>query len=265
MYTFGFIGAGHMGKALIEPFAKANKDELFYVYDTDPSAQDFTEELNGIFAKSALSLAQKSDIIWLFIRPNTVTEVLSEIGSVLSGKTVVSICAGVSANTIREAAGIPDLEVVLVMPNTPALLGLGASAYSVDKETDEDKLSDIVSLLDCCGISRRIPPDKMREIIAINGSSPAYIYTFAKAFIDYGTANGIDPSSAKALFIQTLMGSAAMLSNSDTPLETLITQVATKGGTTRAGLDVLDKADFTGIIRQACTACTSRAYELGQQ
>jgi pyrroline-5-carboxylate reductase len=261
--TFGFIGVGHMGEAIISAYISGNKDK-FYAYDSVDKRNTVEVVYSGVWAESSLDVAEKSDIVCLVVRPNDVPDVLREIAPALKEKVLVSFCAGVSADSIRTHSELPNLKVVTVMPNAPAMLGVGASAYSVDKAIDKDSLTAVVDLLNNMGLSRQIPPDKMREIVAVNGSSPAYVYYFAKAFVDYAKDNGIDEHTARDLIAQTLIGSAKMiLDKQDISLSDLVTQVATKGGTTRAGLDVLEENDFTDIVKKACEACTDRAYELG--
>ena len=104
----------------------------------------------------------------------------------------------------------------------------------------------------------------MKEIICINGSSPAFIYLFAKGFVDYAAANGIDAGAALRLFAATLKGSAEMLTSSGMTADQLIKQVSSPGGTTIAGLDKLYEGKLTDDVSAACEACTRRAYELSQ-
>jgi pyrroline-5-carboxylate reductase len=104
----------------------------------------------------------------------------------------------------------------------------------------------------------------MKEIIAINGSSPAFIYLFAKGFLEYAEKVKLPAESAKALFAQTLIGSAKMLTESGYSVEELIRQVSSPGGTTLAGLDRLYEGKLTEVVGNACDSCTKRAYELAK-
>ena len=115
-----------------------------------------------------------------------------------------------------------------------------------------------------CGICRRIPLDKMNEIIAVNGSSPAFIYLFAKGFMEFAEKEGISQETALPLFAQALIGSAKMLTDSGYTIDELIKMVSSPGGTTLAGLDALYEGRLTEIVGDACDRCTKRAYELSK-
>ena len=115
-----------------------------------------------------------------------------------------------------------------------------------------------------CGMTAVIAPEQMKEIIAINGSSPAFIYLYAKGFLDYAAKTGLPEESAKALFAQTLIGSAKMITDSGYDLNELIHQVSSPGGTTLAGLDRLYEGRLLQVVEDACENCTKRAYELSK-
>ena len=104
----------------------------------------------------------------------------------------------------------------------------------------------------------------MKEIIAINGSSPAFIYLFAKGFIDYADKEGIDKDVATKLFAKTLVGSAKMITDSGYDIDTLIKMVSSPGGTTLAGLDGFYEGKLLDVVNDACERCTKRAYELSK-
>ena len=106
--------------------------------------------------------------------------------------------------------------------------------------------------------------EKMKEIIAINGSSPAFIYLFAKGFIEYAESVGIDKNAATELFSQSLIGSAKMITDSGYSIDELIKMVSSPGGTTLAGLDRLYEGKLTEVVGNACESCTKRAYELSK-
>ena len=101
-------------------------------------------------------------------------------------------------------------------------------------------------------------------IIAINGSSPAFIYLFAKAFIEYAAEQGISAEAAQKLFAKTLVGSAKMITDSGNTIDELIKMVSSPGGTTLAGLDRLYEGNLVQVVKNACDSCTKRAYELSE-
>ena len=261
MTKLGFIGTGNMGSAIINGIAKTGFSADIYAYDKD------SEKLASVPAKpcgSAAELVSLCKYVLLAVKPQVLGAVLDEIKDSVTGETVfISICAGISEQFIRSHT-IPDAKVVLVMPNTPMMLGMGASAMSTDGKTSAEEFAFARSVIESCGIAEVVPIDKMKEIICINGSSPAFIYLFAKGFVDYAAENGIDPDAALRLFAATLKGSAEMLTSSGMTVDALIKQVSSPGGTTIAGLDKLYEGNLTDDVNAACAACTRRAYELSQ-
>lgn len=262
----GFIGAGNMGSAILKGIAgsaMAAETELF-AFD---SFTEKTKELECFGVKplsSAAEVAASCKFVFLAIKPQQFDTLLPEIRSSVTEDTViVSIAAGITAEYIRSQT-IPEAKVVLVMPNTPLLLGAGATALACCQPTTAEEFAVVQKIFDACGITAVISPDKMKEIIAINGSSPAFIYLFAKGFVDYAKKEGISEDVALPLFAQSLIGSAKMLTDSGMTVDELIRMVSSPGGTTLAGLDAYYEGKLTEITDEACTRCTKRAYELSK-
>ena len=202
--------------------------------------------------------------MFLAVKPQVIEGVLEGIADHVTADTVlVSIAAGITGEYIQSRTRA-DAKVILVMPNTPLLLGEGASALAKVAPTTEEEFSFVLSVFAACGKAAVVPADKMKEIIAINGSSPAFIYLFAKGFLDYAKEVGISEEAAKQLFAQSLIGSAAMLTDSGYDVDTLIQQVSSPGGTTLAGLDALYEGKLEDTVKDACRRCTKRAYELSK-
>ena len=178
-------------------------------------------------------------------------------------KTFVSIAAGISIAYVRGALGC-DCPVVRVMPNTPLLLKKGASALCPSDGISDGDKELVYRMFAGSGVCEYITEDHMNEIIAVNGSSPAYIYLFAKAMADYAESCGIGREQAMNLICATLEGSAAMLRDSGDSADVLIQKVSSKGGTTIAALEQLRAHGFEEAISDAMQACTKRAEELGR-
>ncbi|MBQ8170634.1 MAG: pyrroline-5-carboxylate reductase [Oscillospiraceae bacterium] len=261
MNKLGVIGAGNMGAAIINGINKSGMDIEVFAYDK------FTEKLVTlpvVPCDDETAVVKQCKYVLLAVKPQMLAEVLETIAPAVTADTVfISICAGISAEFIRSHT-IENAKVVLVMPNTPMMLGLGASAISCDELVTDEEFTFARSVIGSCGITEVVPHDKMKEVIAINGSSPAFVYLYAKGFIDYAAQVGIDKDAALKLFAQTLVGSAKMLTDSGMTVDELIKQVSSPGGTTIAGLEKLYEGDITGDVKRACEACTKRAYELGQ-
>ena len=263
MTKLGFIGVGNMGAAIIKGINGKLGNTAVFAYDSNPEKLKNISVLGATAADSIAELAEKCDYILLAVKPQQLDGVLAEIKASGNEKLVlISICAGISAEYIRERT-FPDAKVVLVMPNTPMMLNVGASAMSCDEKVSESEFAFARKIIGSCGITEVVPMNKMKEVIAINGSSPAFIYLYAKGFIDYAEKVGIDKEAALRLFAQSLIGSAKMMTESGMTLDELIKQVSSPGGTTLAGLDELYAGNLTETAVKACEACTRRAYELG--
>jgi len=262
----GFIGAGNMGTAIMKGIASSSVGENTELFAFDPDSAKVSELSKfGVSAcKSEAELTEMCEYIFLAVKPQIIETVIEAAApAVTSEKVIISIAAGISDEFIASKT-IPEAKVILVMPNTPLLLGEGASALSRNDRVSDEEFDVILNVFRSCGKAAVIPKDKMKEIIAINGSSPAFIYLFAKSFIDYAEAVGIPSESAAELFSQSLIGSAKMISDSGYTIDELIKMVSSPGGTTLAGLDKLYDGKLTDTVRNCCESCTKRAYELSK-
>lgn len=277
MVSVGFIGAGNMGFAIIKGIHGSGLCERgdvemhafsrtisLYAYDPNSEMMKRLNEFGVSPCASESELVEKCDYVFLAVKPQQLEAVLNNAKSAFTDKKVIiSICAGITAEYIQSQT-VAGAKVVLVMPNTPLLLGEGASALSKNDKVTEDEFEFVKNIFASCGKAAVVPENKMKEIIAVNGSSPAFIYLFAKAFIDYAVKEGIDPAAAKKLFAQSLVGSAKMITDSGYTIEELIKMVSSPGGTTLAGLDELYGGKLEDTVKKACESCTRRAYELSK-
>lgn len=265
MKKIGFIGAGNMATAIIKGLlAQDFSGDDINVFDVSEEKLSLMRELGVTASASCAQTAAQSDIIVLAVKPQNYPEVLSELkGVVGTDKTVVSIAAGISIDYVRSALGCP-CPAVRVMPNTPLLLKKGATALCPSENISEDDKSLVYKMFAGSGVCEYITEDHMNEIISVNGSSPAYIYLFAKAMAEYAEGCGIDYDKAMNLICATLEGSAKMLRESGDSVDTLIQKVSSKGGTTIAALNVLYERNFEQTVKDCMQACTNRAEELGR-
>ena len=265
MKKIGFIGAGNMATAIIKGIIARNGNaDNINVFDVSEEKQNLMKELGAAVCGSCADVTAKSDIIVLAVKPQHYAEAIASLKDAATAeKTFVSIAAGVSISYVQNALG-KACPVVRVMPNTPLLLGKGASALCPSDNISEEDKQIVEELFAGSGVCEYITEEHMNEIISVNGSSPAYIYLFAKAMADYAESCGIDYDKAMNLICATLEGSAAMLRESGDSADVLIEKVSSKGGTTIAALNKLREHGFTEAIRDAMQACTDRAEELGK-
>ena len=261
----GFIGAGNMATAIINGILgnNAKLPSELNVFDVDKAKLELMAQKGVEAASSCSELAEKSDIILLAVKPQNYDEVLNDIkDSVTDDKVIVTIAAGISIEYIRKRLG-RNVPAVRVMPNTPLLLGKGASAVCPSENISEEELEEVSRMFSLSGDVAILPESKMNAVIAVNGSSPAYVYLFAKAMLDYAVSVGIDREAALSLICKTFEGSAEMLRSSGDSPDVLIDKVSSKGGTTIEALKVLRERNVPEAIIDAMAACTKRAEELG--
>ena len=236
--------------------------EHITVFDVIPEKLALIAGEKGVqTAPDAKTAAELSDIVVLAVKPQNYAEVLESLRpAVTTEKVIVTIAAGSSTDYIAKTLGV-DCPMVRVMPNTPLLLGKGATALSRRNISDDD-FKCVYDMFANGGETVILDESKMNSVIAVNGSSPAYVYLFAKAMVDYAVKEGIDENDALKLVCATLKGSAEMLEKSgDTP-DVLIKKVSSPGGTTLKALEKLDEKDFYNSVIEAMDACTKRADEL---
>lgn len=265
MIKVGFIGAGNMGYAIMKGISESDSvNAELYAYDSYAPALERAAELGARACADAADVVRSAAFVFLAVKPQQLDEVLDALADAVNENTVlVSICAGITDEYITSKT-IPGAKVVLVMPNTPLLLGEGATALSRSDSVTDEEFAMVCGIFGACGVYAVVPKDKMKEIIAINGSSPAFIYLFAQSFIKYAESVGIDTEVAKTLFSKTLIGSAKMITDSGNSIDRLIDMVSSKGGTTIAGLEKLRAGGLDEAVQECCRACTDRAYELSK-
>lgn len=264
MKQLGFIGAGNMATAIITGIVQAKLDISLSAYDRDEEKRNGLASMGVHPAESAEEIASGSDYILLAVKPQNFPEVLTQLSSVLpQDKVVISIAAGITPAVISSGLGF-DAKVVQVMPNTPMLLGYGASALSRSPRVSDEEFEFVRGIFECSGVTAVLPNEKMNESIAIHGSTPAFIYRFAECIVNYGKSQGLEEEVCLKLFAQTLIGSAKMMTESGRSIEELIQMVSSKGGTTVAGLAAMTENGFEKSVAAGCESCVRRAYELAK-
>lgn len=266
MKKIGFIGAGNMAGAIINGVidTKTYPAENLFVFDVSREKCDAMGK-NGVKSfSSAAELVADCDVIFLSVKPQNFTEVLESVrNTVTQEKLFVTIAAGISTDFIKKTVEC-NCPVIRVMPNTPLLLGKGATAMCRSNDVTDEQFELIKGFFASCGTVAVLDESKLNAVISVNGSSPAYVYLFAKAMVDSAEKQGISRDVALPLVCQTLIGSAEMLCQPNASPDELIKMVSSPGGTTLKALDVLYENNFEAIIDQAMLACTKRAEELGK-
>lgn len=262
----GFIGAGNMAGAIINGILAKGcyKPGQICIFDvSEPKCREMREK--GVqVAATASEVVKASDIIVLAVKPQNYAEVLSGLkDTITEKKVIVTIAAGISIAYVNDGLGV-NCPVVRVMPNTPLLIGRGATALCRSANVTDADFEQVCALFSASGIVEVLTEDKMNAVISVNGSSPAYVYLFAKAVADSAERQGIDKETALKLFCQTLVGSAGMLLESGMTPDELIKMVSSPGGTTLKAMEALYEHHVEEAIDDAMLRCTKRAEELGR-
>lgn len=266
-YQIGVIGAGNMGMAIVQGAVKAGMcgpaDILLFNRTAEKRAARAAQGFAVTDDYAALYGSCKTVI--LGIKPQNFDEVLGALRPVANAKPlVVSIAAGVTFAKMEAVLGA-DCPIVRVMPNTPLMIGKGASVLVCNRAASAEQLAAVRALFDSMGVTAVYEDENMlNEVIPYNGSAPAYVYAFIDAMVRSAQSHGLSAEDATQLFCATCIGAAEMvLANHDqTPAE-LTAAVCSPGGTTIEAVHVLQKRGFADILAEASDKCIDRAYELG--
>ncbi|MHB8464399.1 MAG: pyrroline-5-carboxylate reductase [Acidimicrobiales bacterium] len=255
------VGGGKMGEALVSGVLRAKWARPSQVAVVEPVAAR-RATLEGLFpgVKVGETVPKGADGVILAVKP---TDVASACEAVVAARParVLSIAAGVTLATLEQHLG--DLPVVRAMPNTPALIGVGAAAIAPGAKAAPADLAWAEAVLGSVGIVIRVTEASLDAVTGLSGSGPAYIFLVAEALVDAGVLAGLDRGTSAALTRQTILGAARMLAESEQLPEALRAAVTSPGGTTAAGLRVLEARAVRAAFLDAVAAATQRSRELG--
>ena len=256
MTALQVIGGGRMGTALLGGLAGgwAPIGQLAVVEPDTSNRSALAEFLPGIQIRT--EPLEGVDAV-IAVKPHLVTEVLGGLRGV---ERILSIAAGIT--TAAMEAACPDARVVRSMPNTPSLVGLGASAVAGGVTATPDDLDWASGILRAVGAVEVVTEAMLDAVTGLSGSGPAYIFLIAEAMIDGGVAAGLPRNVATTLAIQTLRGAGEMLTGDASPSE-LRAGVVTPAGTTAAGLGILEQRAVRSAVIDAIAAARDRSVELG--
>ncbi len=263
--SIGFIGAGSMGGAMISGLA-ASRELRILGYDPDRVKLENLQKGCGLIPVDDFSaLCRQSDYIFLAVKPGIMKEAVSQVSVHLSpSQCLVSIAAGITIPRIISWSG-DKYPVVRIMPNTPALVGKGVFALCLDHErissSQRDFLTATVSSL---GRTFILPERYFDAFTALIGSGPAYVYYFMESMVEAGVLLGLDRTTGADMVRHLFAGSSEMSLGRDKSITELKEMVTSPGGTTIAGLSVLDRKAVRAAIMQAVESAARRSRELDQ-
>ncbi len=260
----GFIGPGKMAGAIINGLILGTDlpHSQICVFGRNPERNSHFASMGCTVCSSVEELNNSSDVIILSVKPQNFPEIYPKLQPVVAKEKVyVSIAAGIDFENLKDNLGA-DNKFVRAMPNTPLLLGKGATALCRTENVTDSEYELICDIFKTAGAVADIDESQMNAVIAVSGSSPAYIYLFAETVCNYADSIGLDHRKALELFAQTLIGSAEMLRSTDYSESQLIDMVCSKGGTTIEAVNTLKCTGFCESVTDAMKACIRRAEEL---
>lgn len=260
------VGGGNMGSALLRGILDAGlagPDQVVVAEKDQQRGRELAEGLKVSVSQSADGLGRVDTLI-LAVKPPDIPAVARAAGGSLApGGLVITIAAGVRIASVAQA--LPEgSPVVRAMPNTPALVRRGATALAAGPHAGPEHLAAAREIFGAVGTVCEVKEELLDAVTAMASSGVAYVMLFIESLADAGVAQGLDRATALELAMQTVAGSAELLAGSGEHPALLRDKVTSPGGTTAAGLSVLDRAGFKGIIEEAVARATARGKELGK-
>ena len=265
--TIGFIGGGNMGEAIIKGLlqSKLYKSEDIMVSDIRKERLKYLKSAYQIKAfDNNPEMVKECQVIILAVKPQNAKNVLEEIKDVVSPEQLlISIMAGISTSFVEDFFS-KSIPVIRVMPNTPALVLAGMSAISLGIFANEGHSQIAAQIFKAIGETVIVPETLMDAVTGLSGSGPGYVAVIIEALADGGVKMGLPRDLALKLAIQTLLGTAKLLKETNLHPAQLKDMVTSPGGTTIAGLHMMELGGIRGILIGAIEAATKCSQELGK-
>ncbi len=265
--TIGFLGAGKMGTALAGGFIRAGLVKPSQIIASDPvdaARAAFSREVGAKITASNAAVAKFANVLLLAVKPDQIAGVLADIrGEFTEKHLLISIAAG--APLAKLEGGLETgARVIRVMPNTPALVGLSATAYALGRAALPADGRLVLKLFSALGIVFPLKEYLLDAVTGLSGSGPAYVYLMIEGLSDGGVAAGLPRDIATKLAAQTMLGAAKMVLETGLHPGALKDMVTSPGGTTIEGLHELEKGKVRAALISAVRAATEKSKKLGQ-
>lgn len=253
----GFVGCGNMAAAIISGLVENRFMEPLdiFCYDIDSKKMKSMTETYGLTAADgAGNVAVEADVVVLAVKPRFYSEVIAEMREYSKSICVVSLAPGISLDDMAEDFNNPELRVIRTMPNTPAMAGEGMTAICKGTFVTDRELSFVRGMFDSCGKTEMVPEYLMDAVVAVSGSSPAYVFMFIEALADGAVAQGMPRDQAYTFAAQAVMGSAKLMLETGKHPGELKDMVCSPGGTTIAAVQSLERSGMRGAVMEAMSA-----------
>ena len=263
MVSIGFLGAGNMGEALIKGILQSEPKANIGFIEAQPERVKYIQKVYKIKALKTITDLGDYDICLVAIKPQTLPLIMSDLASVLPKKVmIVSIAAGITLKYFRSY--FKQNKLVRVMPNTPALIGMGMSGIAFSTNCTEKDQKTVTQIFKSVGQVIIVKESQINAVTALSGSGPAYFFHLAHLYASCGPKLGLSYNQALLLMTQTMSGAAHLLQSSEKKPEELIRMVASPGGTTAAALKILQDTKLSDMIGLSVLAAKTRAEELSK-
>lgn len=260
-----FIGGGNMATALVRGLLAAGRRPATLVVAEPVASRRASLKRRFRVQTTAMNAeaAREADVLVIAVKPQVIDQVLADLAPTLTPKQfVISIAAGVRIDRIERVLG-GAVRIVRAMPNTPCLVSRGATVLCGGKEARRSDLAVARTIFSAVGQAHVIEDERLMDAVtALSGSGPAYVYRFAEALIEAGSRCGLPAALTNALAYQTIAGAADMLLQTGESPAALRAAVSSPGGTTLAGLAVMDAAGFGAAVIAGVEAAMRRSREL---
>lgn len=265
MNKVGFIGAGNMASSLVGGMLNAGFDPG-QIRAADPSPATQIQQYGIQLMPDNLAITDWADIIVLAVKPQIMREVCQQIASrVGPSQLIISIAAGIRSTSIVHWLAT-DIACIRVMPNTPALVGLGMSGVYANPQTSQQQLDSAIDILSTVGeVVQLDNENKLDAVTAVSGSGPAYFFLLMEAMIEAATRQGLSDESARLLVTQTAQGAANMAGNADVDIAELRRRVTSPGGTTEQAINTFLQGNFMQLVNDAIDAAARRSMQMSDE
>ncbi|MBE7102011.1 pyrroline-5-carboxylate reductase [Bacillus cereus] len=268
MQNISFLGAGSIAEAIIDGLLNANvvKGEHITVSNrsNETRLQDLHKKYGVKGTHNKKELLADANILFLAMKPKDVAEAIIPLKEYINNDLlIISLLAGVSTHSIRNLLQ-KDVPIIRAMPNTSAAILKSATAISPSEYTTEEHIRIVTSLFETIGLVSVVDEEDMHAVTALSGSGPAYIYYVVEAMEEVAKKIGLKEDVAKSLILQTMIGAAEMLKASEKHPSILRKEITSPGGTTEAGIEVLQEHNFQQALISCITQATKRSHDLGK-
>ncbi|MEC9093320.1 MAG: pyrroline-5-carboxylate reductase [Planctomycetota bacterium] len=262
----GFVGTGQMATALAYGFCTSGlaSAKTIVAHDIDPEAQArFSEKVGPCeFVESNSELVARANLIILAVKPQIIPTIVDQLKPFDPSTLFISVMGGITLDWLKDNLGTQ--RVIRTMPNTPCLIGEGATGIAVSEAVEPAEREQVKTLFESVGLAVELPERLIDAVTGISGSGPAFVFQFIEALSDGAVCSGIPRETALQLAAQTVVGAGKMVHQTGEHPGVLRDRVASPGGTTIAGLKALEEGGLRAAAMNAVVAATQRSIELGQ-